>query len=79
MKVSRVVWLDVKLREEPLSIGIVLGTKYGRFTMISISKYEHLSRKINRTYRNILCFRRGFRRSLPFYACFAINAVPAIG
>lgn len=28
---------------------------------------------------NILCFRRGFRRSLPFYACFAINAVPAIG
>ena len=50
MKVSRVVWLDVKLREEPLSIGIVLGTKYGRFTMISISKYEHLSRKINRTY-----------------------------
>ena len=25
---------------------------------------------------NILCFRRGFRRSLPFYTCFAINAVP---
>ena len=30
--------------------GIVWGTKYGRFTTINISKYEHFSRKINKTY-----------------------------
>ena len=30
--------------------GIVWGTKYGRFTTINISKYEHFTRKINKTY-----------------------------
>ena len=27
-----------------------MGTKYGRFTTINISKYEHFTRKINKTY-----------------------------
>ena len=31
-------------------LGIVQGTKYGRFTTINISKYEDFSRKINKTY-----------------------------
>ena len=29
---------------------ITWGTKYGRFTTINISKYEHFTRKINKTY-----------------------------
>ena len=30
-------------------------TKYDRFTTINISKYEHFTRKINRTYSHLVC------------------------
>ena len=51
--------------------GIIWGTKYGRFTTLKISKYEHL---IEVTH--IFCLRCGFWRSLPF--CLAITVTPDI-
>ena len=35
--------------------GIVWRTKYGRFTTKNISKYEHFTRKINKTYSHLVC------------------------
>ena len=34
---------------------IAWGTKYGQFTTINISKYEHFTRKINRIYSHLVC------------------------
>ena len=47
MELLHIMWLNVKLWEEPLRVehvikNIVLGTKYGWFTKINISNYEHL-------------------------------------
>ena len=51
MNALRIVWLGVKLQEEPMKIWTrYKGTKYGRFTTINISKYEHFPRKTNRAY-----------------------------
>ena len=44
---------------------IVRGTKYGRFTTINISKYEHFTRKINRICSHLVC-------TLCFPAFFAV-------
>ena len=46
MKASRVVLRGVWFREEPLTYtlyGIVLETKYGRFTTLNIPKCEHFT------------------------------------
>ena len=34
---------------------IVRGMKYGRLTTLNIPKYEHFTRKINRTYSILVC------------------------
>ena len=39
-------------------------TKYGRFTTVTISKYEHSKRKINKL-THILCVRCSFWRIAP--------------
>ena len=48
-----------KLREEPFNIWTrykdSMGKKYGRFTTINILKYEHFTRKINKTYSHPVC------------------------
>ena len=49
MHASRVVWRNVKLREEPL-----WGMKYGRLTTINISKLNILHVKINKTYSHLV-------------------------
>ena len=49
MNASRVVWRNVKLREEPL-----WGMKYGPLTTINISKLNILHVKINKTYSHLL-------------------------
>ena len=49
MNASRVVWRNVKLREEPL-----WGMKYGRLTTINISKLNILHVKINKTYSHLV-------------------------
>ena len=54
MKASRVVWLGVKLRKEPLW-GKLWGKKHGRFATINISKYEHFTSKTIRTYSHLVC------------------------
>ena len=44
MKVSRVVLRGVRLREEPLTRYVIRSSlKYGRFTMLNISKCEHFT------------------------------------
>ena len=45
MKASGVVWLGVKLREEPLKIRTRY--KYGRLTTINNSNYEYLNVRNN--------------------------------
>ena len=57
---------------------IVRGMKYGRLTTLNIPKYEHFTRKINRTYSILVVYGVLVFCVLPFWACFAITVIPII-